>query len=119
MEIKSATQAFAALSQETRLQVFRELIRCGQEEISAGDLATRLEVSPSTLSFHLKELERAELVRARRDGRFILYAANHEGIRSMIDFLVADCCQGDARLCGPYSAGFCDETADQPISTGI
>ena len=102
MEILTALAAFAALSQETRLNIVRLLVREGPQGLTAGVLAERLGAPPSTLSFHLKELEREQLVQARREGRRIHYSADYAGLRGLVDFLLADCCQGDPRLCGPY-----------------
>ncbi len=102
MEIEAACSAFAALSQETRLSVLKDLIRQGPAGLSAGDLAERFATTAPTMSFHLKALAQAGLIRARRDGRSIFYAADYGGLRGLVDFLMSDCCQGDPRLCGPY-----------------
>ncbi len=102
MELEDATPYFAALSQETRLEIFQALIKQGPDGIAAGKLTEDLNASPSTISFHLKELERSGLVSARREGRFIYYIADYAGIRSFVDFLLVECCQGDPRLSGPY-----------------
>jgi DNA-binding transcriptional ArsR family regulator len=102
MEFNSALSAFSALSQETRLEALRRLVRKGPSGLSAGDLATALDVPAPTLSFHLKELAGAGLVASRKEGRSVIYAADYGGIRGLVDFLMADCCQGDPRLCGPY-----------------
>ncbi|MEX0645338.1 MAG: metalloregulator ArsR/SmtB family transcription factor [Parvularculaceae bacterium] len=102
MEIKAALAAFSALSQETRLDALRRLVKKGPAGLSAGDLAAALDVPAPTLSFHLKELTNAGLVLSRKEGRSVIYAADYSGIRGLVDFLMADCCQGDPRLCGPY-----------------
>ena len=102
MEIKSAITAFASLSQETRLSVFRRLIKAGETGLSAGALAEDLAVAPPTMSFHLKELTSAGLARFERDGRRIIYYANLDGVRALVDFLVSDCCGQRPELCGPY-----------------
>ena len=102
METKYATQAFSALSQETRLNVLRLLVKRGPAGLPAGELAETMDVAAPTMSFHLKELVSADLVLSRKEGRSIIYAANYGGVRGLIDFLMADCCQGDPRLCGPY-----------------
>lgn len=102
MELHEATTSFAALSQETRLVVLRHLIGAGTQGANPGSLSAQLAIPPSTLSFHLKELEQAGLVQGQKSGRSILYVADYGGIRGLINFLLADCCQGDPRLCGPY-----------------
>jgi len=100
METKAATEAFAALSQETRLNVFRLLMKLGPEGRPAGDIAVEIGVSPSTLSFHLTQLERAGIVTSTRRQRHVWYAANYNGVRGLIDYLVSDCCQGREEVCG-------------------
>lgn len=102
MKIDKACENFSALSQPSRLSVLRELVVAGPAGIPAGTLAKTLETPAPTMSFHLKELERAGLIQSRREGRSIIYAADYGGIRELVDFLLADCCQGDRRLCGPY-----------------
>jgi DNA-binding transcriptional ArsR family regulator len=102
MEPRAALAAFSALSQETRLEALRFLVKRGPSGATAGALAETLGVAAPTLSFHLKELANAGLVLSRKDGRSVIYAADYGGIRAVVDFLMADCCQGDPRLCGPY-----------------
>jgi len=85
---------FAALSQSTRLQAVRYLVRAGRDGVSAGALAEGLGISPSNLSFHLKELDRAGIVVARRDARSIIYSVNYDSLRGLIRFLMEDCCAG-------------------------
>ncbi len=100
MEIKAATQGFAALGQEVRLEAMRLLIARGPAGLSAGELAERLGLPGSTASFHLTSLERAGLITAARQGRQILYAADLGGVRDLVLFLTAACCAGRPDLCG-------------------
>lgn len=102
MEINQACAAFDALSQESRLAVLKRLVAAGPGGEAAGGIAEGLGVPAPTMSFHLKELERAGLIQSRKEGRSVIYAADYGGIRALIDFLLADCCRGDRRLCGPY-----------------
>jgi DNA-binding transcriptional ArsR family regulator len=96
-----ALEAFGALSQETRLDIFRRLIRELPDAMAAGNLAKALSVPPSTLSTHLGILSRAGLVKAERQGRTILYAADAEGARDLISYLIKDCCRGQPEICKP------------------
>lgn len=102
MEMIAAANAFSALAQETRLDVLRLLVRKGPSGLAAGDLAAAVGAPAPTLSFHLKELANADLVLSRKEGRSVIYSANYAGMRNLVEFLMADCCQGDPRLCGPY-----------------
>ena len=95
MELSGALAALGALAQASRLEVFRLLVRQGPDGLPAGEIATRLRTPPPTLSFHLSQLAAAGLVRARREGRRVLYSADYEGMRSLLAFLTEDCCQGD------------------------
>jgi ArsR family transcriptional regulator len=94
MEIKSAVASLAALAQETRLSVYRELIEAGPLGLAAGRIAERLAVAPATLSFHLKELLHAGLVASRQDGRYVIYSANYAQMNALLAFLTANCCRG-------------------------
>lgn len=101
MESKSAVQSLAALAQETRLAVYRLLVQQGPSGMAAGEIAAQLGLAPATLSFHLKELAHAGLVRARQAGRFIFYAADFEAMNALLAFLTDNCCAAD---CGPSCA---------------
>ena len=100
MEMTQATEALGALAQETRLSVFRLLVRQGPSGLKAGDIAKELQVSPPTLSHHLAHLERAGLLRSWRVQRQIFYAAEFDGMRRLLTFLTEDCCQGHPEMCG-------------------
>lgn len=93
MDIEQATAALGALSQETRLQVFRILVKHGQAGAPAGTLSDALGIPHNTLSFHLSHMSNAGLVLSRREGRSIIYSANFELITSLIRFMVEDCCR--------------------------
>lgn len=87
MDERKIAAAFSALAQETRLLLLKELAKAGSEGLAAGKAAERLGVSASNLSFHLKELERAGLVAARRQGRTILYAADGTALGDVVKFM--------------------------------
>ncbi|HUO66954.1 MAG TPA: metalloregulator ArsR/SmtB family transcription factor [Gammaproteobacteria bacterium] len=91
---------FAALANQLRLSVFRLLVGLAPDGLPAGQIADRLDVPASTLSTHLAQLERAGLLRSWREQQRILYAVDTEGTRSLVGFLVNDCCGGQPELCG-------------------
>jgi DNA-binding transcriptional ArsR family regulator len=101
MDKKSALAALSALGQETRLEVFRLLVRAGAEGVPAGEIAQRLGTIQNTMSAHLKVLDHAGLVRAERNGRSIRYVADMTGFRDLLAFLMEDCCNGRPELCRP------------------
>jgi ArsR family transcriptional regulator len=108
METRQATAALAALAHESRLNVYRFLITAGPAGIAASRIAEQFGIAPSSLSFHLKELAHAELVIARQEGRFIMYAANFDTMNALMGFLTENCCGGNP--CSPVTAGACAAT---------
>lgn len=94
------TAALGALAQETRLALFRLLVECGPNGMSAGLLAERLRVPPSSLSFHLRALEHAGLISQRRLSRQIIYAAEFSTMNALVVFLTKNCC-GQPESCAP------------------
>ena len=101
MDKKPALAALAALGQDTRLEVFRLLVRAGADGLPAGEIASRLGTLQNTMSAHLKVLDHAGLVRAERDGRVVRYVADMTGFRDLLAFLMEDCCNGRPELCRP------------------
>ena len=104
MEIGGAIAALSALAQESRLRVFRLLVRCGPEGMSAGDIARALKVPANTMSSHLAILSRAGLIASRKQGRSIIYTVDFFGTRKLLSFLVEDCCGGKPDVCRPLVA---------------
>jgi DNA-binding transcriptional ArsR family regulator len=101
MDKNTALDAFAALSQPTRLDVFRLLIKAGETGMAAGDIGDTLGVRQNTMSANLGVLARAGLIRSAREGRSIRYFADMNGMRGLLAFLMEDCCGGHPELCQP------------------
>lgn len=101
MDENQALMAFGAMAQETRLRILRLLVRAGPEGMAAGAIAEAAGVSPSNVSFHLKEIQRAGLAAARRDSRSIIYCAEYGALSGLIRFLMEDCCAGRPEICSP------------------
>ena len=101
METKTAVTALAALAQESRLAVFRLLVQAGPVGMPAGKLSEALNIPPSSLSFHLKELTHAGMVSSRQEGRFVIYQANFDAAAALIAFLTENCCHDSGEPCMP------------------
>ncbi|MDN3577123.1 metalloregulator ArsR/SmtB family transcription factor [Chitinimonas viridis] len=92
MESKTVVNLLAALAQDTRLAIFRLLVVQGPAGMTVGKIGEMLAVAPATLSFHLKELNRAGLIQARQEGRFIHYAANFDTMNDLLRYMTENCC---------------------------
>ena len=99
MKIIDAVGALAALAQETRLAIFRVLVKAGPTGIAAGKIAEKLALPAPTASFHLKELKVAGLLSCRREGRSLIYVADFTVMKGLIEFLTDDCCGGHPEIC--------------------
>ncbi|SCB40819.1 ArsR/SmtB family transcription factor [Rhizobium multihospitium] len=119
MDQRQALVSFGALSQETRLQIVRMLVVAGPDGMSAGMIAEKAEVSPSNVSFHLKELERAGLINQQRESRSIIYSASYDVLGGLVRFLMEDCCAGHPEICAPAAAvaACCTPTMEGATST--
>lgn len=94
MEKQTVISALAALAQETRLDVFRLLVRAGPAGLPAGALGEALDLPPATLSFHLKELTSAGLIRYEKAGRSRIYSSDFAAMRDVLAYLTENCCAG-------------------------
>jgi ArsR family transcriptional regulator, arsenate/arsenite/antimonite-responsive transcriptional repressor len=99
MKTSEAVLVLSALAQESRLEVFRLLVRRGTEGMAAGQLSERLGVPPATMSFHLKELSAAGLIVSRRESRSIIYSANCARMQEVLAFLMENCCSESGGEC--------------------
>lgn len=104
MDNESAISALAALSQSTRLDAFRLLVRQEPDGLAAGEVARQLGIPQNTMSSHLAALARAGLIRAERHSRQIIYRADLDRLKALVLFLIKDCCGGRADVCGPLIA---------------
>lgn len=109
MELELVIKRLSALAQDARLKVFRLLVKAGPDGMAAGEIARKLDVPANTMSAQLLVLSNAGLVRARRDGRSIIYAINFDAMRDLLIFLTKDCCGGRAEMCAPIASIACCE----------
>ena len=99
MESEKAVQKLSALAQDGRLAVFRLLVKVGPDGMAAGEIARKLKTQPNTMSAQLLLLSNAGLIRARRDGRSIIYTVDFDAMSSLLVFLTEDCCGGRPEIC--------------------
>lgn len=106
MKSESVVVALAALAQESRLSLYRLLVKRGPEGYTPGEIIERLGIPAPTLSFHLKTLSAAGLIVVRREGRFLYYSANFENMNRLLRFLTDQCCS--------MATGDCSDAACSP-----
>ncbi len=105
MHTKPAITALSALAQESRLAVFRLLVQAGPQGMPATRIAEELDIAPSSLSFHLKELTHSNLIVQTKAGRSLIYSANFNTMNELLGFLTENCCGGN--ICSPVSTTNC------------
>lgn len=107
----STITKLAALAQETRLALFRLLVEAGPAGLAAGVIGERLDVAAPTLSFHLKELTHAGLIRPAQQGRYVFYSADFDAMNALVAYLTENCCR---MSCDPQCAPACAPAAGSP-----
>jgi ArsR family transcriptional regulator, arsenate/arsenite/antimonite-responsive transcriptional repressor len=105
MKSIDAVVGLSALAQESRLSLFRLLVKRGPEGYTPTHLSEKLDVPSPTLSFHLKELQRAGLIGVRREGRFLFYSPNFAHMNELLGFLTDNCCSLADKDCATGSCG--------------
>lgn len=104
MHMKTAQiiDALGALAHEHRLAIFRLLVERGPAGLPAGRIAERVGLVPSSLTFHLQNLQRAGLIARRRDSRQLIYSADFGAMTALVGYLTDNCCaESPAECCPP------------------
>jgi DNA-binding transcriptional ArsR family regulator len=101
MKAKDVIEALSALAHEHRLGVFRLLVERGPAGLPAGRIAERVGLVPSSLTFHLQNLQRGGLITQRREGRQLIYSADFTAMQSLVGYLTDNCCAESAAGCCP------------------
>jgi DNA-binding transcriptional ArsR family regulator len=114
MDSSSAIAALSALAHAGRLEVFRLLVRAGDEGMASGEIARATGHVPQTLSGNLTILGHAGLVTSRREGRSIIYSATYGHMTSLLGFLMEDCCGGKPEICAPLAGMVAKAACCQP-----
>lgn len=101
MDINNAIHSFSALAQETRLDVFRLMIKAGGKGMLAGEIGEALDVKQNTMSANLSILIQSGLLKNEREGRNIRYFVDFDNLGGLLTFLMEDCCGGQPEFCKP------------------
>lgn len=116
METARAASVFESLASGVRLEVVRLLVKTGPQGLVAGDIAAALQLPPTNLSFHLKALVQSSLIGVEPQGRYLRYRANMALLSELIQFLVAECCQGQPDQCLDVPAAHaCLDCGNSPL----
>ena len=99
MDKKLVVKMFESLSSEIRLDIFRLLMKHADSGLVAGEIAEALELPNTNLSFHLKALVHADMIDVTQEGRFLRYKAKVDQMQFLINFLMAECCDGQPEQC--------------------
>jgi DNA-binding transcriptional ArsR family regulator len=100
MKAAAVIEALGALAHEHRLAIFKLLVERGPEGLAAGHIGSRLKLVPSSLTFHLQNLQRAGLISQRRESRHLIYSADYEAMNGVLGYLTENCCVGSPE-CAP------------------
>lgn len=114
MKLNDAVNGLGTLAHEARLRAYRLLVEAGPAGLAAGTIAEKLDIPPSSLTFHLQALLHARLVTQWRQSRQIIYAADFTAMNGLVAFLTEHCCGQDAEACAPL----CDPTPPAAVSAG-
>lgn len=101
MNTQNAVIILSCLAQEARLEVFRLLVQNSPAGLAAGEVSKRLDIPASTLSFHLKELSHAGLIKSEQQGRFIYYSTDFKAVNELTSYLMENCCGNQSSCCDP------------------
>jgi ArsR family transcriptional regulator, arsenate/arsenite/antimonite-responsive transcriptional repressor len=101
MNAKDVIEALGALAHEHRLSIFRLLVERGPAGLPAGRIAERVGLVPSSLTFHLQNLQRGGLITQHREGRQLIYSADFKAMTSLVGYLTDNCCAESAAECCP------------------
>jgi DNA-binding transcriptional ArsR family regulator len=82
----------SAMGAEPRLRIMQLLLSAHPDGLVVGDIQGELGIPNSTLSHHLEKLKNEDLVKVRRVGTFLWYAANAAALEELLGFLYAECC---------------------------
>ena len=82
----------AAIGAAPRLRITQLLLTAHPEGMVAGEIQQELGISASNLSHHLDKLKNESVINVKREGSFLRYTANTDGLQDLLTFLFSECC---------------------------
>ena len=104
MKTSGVIEALGALAHEHRLAIYRLLVQRGPEGLSAGSIGQRIGLLPSSLTFHLQNLQRAGLIAQRRESRQLFYSVDFSVMNGLVGYLTENCCGDGSGECSASCA---------------
>src|SRR6266481_4126949 len=104
MKTPAVIKALGALAHEHRLAIYRLLVQRGPDGLPAGAIGDRVGLVPSSLTFHLQNLQRAGLITQRRESRQLIYSADFAVMNGLVGYLTENCCGNSGAECSPGCA---------------
>jgi ArsR family transcriptional regulator len=105
MKSDQAVAALAALAHDYRLSIYRMLVEAGPAGLNAGTIAARLNIPPSSLTFHVQQLHRAGLISQQRKSRELIYSTDFDVMNGLVGYLTENCCAGTAQMASVCEPG--------------
>jgi len=104
MKTPQVIGALSALAHEHRLAIYRLLVERGPEGLPAGTIGERIGLVPSSLTFHLQNLQRAGLINQQRASRQLIYSADFDIMNGLVGYLTENCCKASDESCSTACA---------------
>jgi ArsR family transcriptional regulator, arsenate/arsenite/antimonite-responsive transcriptional repressor len=104
MKTPAVIEALGALAHEHRLAIYRLLVQRGPGGLPAGSIGDRVGLVPSSLTFHLQNLQRSGLITQRRESRQLIYSADFTVMNGLVGYLTENCCGNSGEECSPSCA---------------
>jgi ArsR family transcriptional regulator, arsenate/arsenite/antimonite-responsive transcriptional repressor len=101
MKTPAVIEALGGLAHEHRLAIYRLLVQRGPDGLPAGVIGQRVGLLPSSLTFHLQNLQRAGLITQRRESRQLIYSADFAVMNGLVGYLTENCCGNSGSQCCP------------------
>lgn len=98
MKQQTVANQLEAMGNPTRLAIYQQLVKAGDEGIKVGEIREIIDIPASTLSHHLTKLINSGLVNQSREGRALICRAEVEVMDALVMYLANNCCGDDSGI---------------------